>query len=478
MAAEREGALKDIAGVSGAQPVFTPDLLKTLNWAAIHYVAPVSVLLAKATPPNLPKKTIEIDSPGLAEIDCGHPLGEIAKSVARGVRRPTQVIVGPWQKLEWISCLSTLVRAGRSVAVIAASAAEVRRIAAAARLALGGPIVTIAGDDDASLTRCWEQSQNAGQVIVGTPRISTWQAGALGLVVVLEEARRAMKDRQTPTLHVREIVRSRSLLEGVTAVFFGPTPSVEVLASGAQVAHVGTRAWPLVEVIDRSDEAPGSGLLSDSVLAALRGNRDREEKAFVLTSHNMSQPIREEVSGRLGPGADDAVLVGTERDLASLGPTSLTVASNPDGMLLSRSYRSSEETLRLLARLANAVSPGTGHRMMVQTREPGSDLIQTLRRGDPVPYLERVLVERARADVPPSTSMLAVELRGLVPDDVPASLTAISDVSVLGPLDIDDGKRWLLQGELRQARRELRALVGRWRDKGATVRIDSDPIDL
>ena len=116
--------------------------------------------------------------------------------------------------------------------------------------------------------------------------------------------------------------------------------------------------------------------------------------------------------------------------------------------------------------------------MMVQTREPGSDLIQTLRRGDPVPYLERVLVERARADVPPSPSMLAVELRGLVPDDVPASLTAIPDVSVLGPLDIDDGKRWLLQGELRAARRELRALVGRWRDKGATVRIDSDPIDL
>jgi hypothetical protein len=74
--------------------------------------------------------------------------------------------------------------------------------------------------------------------------------------------------------------------------------------------------------------------------------------------------------------------------------------------------------------------------------------------------------------------MLAVELRGLVPDDVAASLTAIADVSVLGPLDIDDGKRWLLQGELRQARRELRVLVGRWRDKGATVRIDSDPIDL
>jgi primosomal protein N' len=147
-------------------------------------------------------------------------------------------------------------------------------------------------------------------------------------------------------------------------------------------------------------------------------------------------------------------------------------------MLLGRSYRSSEETLRLLARLANAVSPGSGHRMMVQTKKPESDLIQTLRRGNPVPYLERVLVERARGGVPPSTSMLAVELRGLVPDNVSASLEDIEEISVLGPLDIDDGKRWLLQGELRRARRDLRKLVGRWRDLGATVRIDSDPIDL
>jgi len=477
MAGGREGRLKDIAGVSGAQPVFTAGLLKTLIWAAGHYVAPVSVLLARATPPNLPKKTrpLEADPPG---IESDHPLAEVAKSVATGIRRPTQVIVGPWQKLEWVSSLATIVKAGRSVAVVAASAAEVNRVADAARSKLGETVVTIGGDDNASLTRSWEQAQQPGQVIIGTPRISTWRLGALGLIVVLEEARRAMKDRQTPTLHVREIVRSRSRLEGVTAVFFGPTPSVEVLASGAHVSHVGRRAWPLVEVIDRSDEAPGSGLLSESVVAALRGNQGRGGNAFLLTSHKMKDEIEKELSRRVGPDISDSVVVGTERDLAGLPPVSLVVASNPDGMLLSRSYRSSEETLRLLARLANAVSPGSGHRMMVQTKEPDSDLVQTLRRGDPVPYLERVLVERARAGVPPSTSMLAVELRGLVPDNVAESLAAIAQVSVLGPLDIDDGKRWLLQGDLGQARRKLRVLVGSWRDMGATVRIDSDPIDL
>ena len=391
MAEGREGRLKDIAGVSGAQPVFTPDLLKTLNWAAGHYVAPVSVLLARATPPNLPKKTGPLDSDP-SEIESDHPLAEVAKSVAKGTRRPTQVIVGPWQKLEWVSSLASIVKAGRSVSVVAASAAEVNRIVDVARPTLGEALVTMGGDDDASLTRSWEQSQQPGRVIIGTPRISIWQIRALGLIVVLEEARRAMKDRQTPTLHVREIVRSRSRLEEVTAVFFGPTPSVEVLASGAHVSRVGRRAWPLVEVIDRSDEAPRKSLLSESVIAALRGNQNRGGDAFVLTSHKMKDEIEKELSRRLGSNISDSVAVGAERNLAGLRPVSLTVASNPDGMLLSRSYRSSEETLRLLARLANAVSPGSGHRMMVQTKDPESDLMQTLRRGDPMPYLERVLV--------------------------------------------------------------------------------------
>ncbi len=476
MAEGKEGRLKDVSGVSGGQPVFNADLLKTLSWAAFHYVAPVSVLLAKATPPNLPKKTKKPDTFDLREPKCDHPLIEVARSIARGSRRPTQVIVGPWQKLEWISCLAPILESGRSVAVTAASAAEVDRIAKVAEPILGSAITAIG--DDASLTRSWEQCQQPARLVLGTPRIATWQIRDLGLIVVLEEARRAMKDRQTPTLHVREIVRSRSLLEGVTSVFFGPTPSVEVLATGSQVSKVGTRAWPLVEVIDRSDDAPGIGLLSEPVIAALGGNHMRGGESFVLTSHKMSDQIENELNRRLGSDIAGSVIVGTERDLAGLGAVSLTVASNPDGMLLGRSYRSSEEALRLLARLANAVAPGTGNRMMVQTKSPDSDLIQTLRRGDPVPYLERVLVERARAGAPPSVAMLAVEVRGLVPDGVSDSLTALDQVSVLGPLDIDEGRRWLLQGDLRQARRDLRPLVGRWRDLGATVRIDADPIDL
>ena len=114
----------------------------------------------------------------------------------------------------------------------------------------------------------------------------------------------------------------------------------------------------------------------------------------------------------------------------------------------------------------------------MQTVRPDSLLVTTMRRGDPIPYLERVLVERARDGSPPSTEMIAVEIRGDVPDDAAADLVAIPGAVVLGPMAVDDGQRWLLTGKLGEARLELRRLVGRWRDKGATVRVDADPIDV
>ncbi|MBW3666295.1 MAG: hypothetical protein KY394_01740, partial [Actinobacteria bacterium] len=70
-------SLKDVAGVSGEAPIFDEGLFRSLVWMSTHYVAPLSVLLSKATPPNLPRapKTIP-EHPGGESGD--HPLGDIA----------------------------------------------------------------------------------------------------------------------------------------------------------------------------------------------------------------------------------------------------------------------------------------------------------------------------------------------------------------------------------------------------------------
>jgi primosomal protein N' len=178
--------------------------------------------------------------------------------------------------------------------------------------------------------------------------------------------------------------------------------------------------------------------------------------------------------------SDALVTVGTERDLAVLGDVSLTVAADVDGMLTGAGYRTSEEALRQLARLASVLVPGKGSRLMLQTSRPDSLLVTTMRRGDPIPYLERVLVERAREGFPPSSEMIAVEIRGEVPEDASDNLMGLAELGavVLGPMDVEEGRRWLLTGKLGKTRLELRGMVGRWRDRGATVRVDVDPIDV
>ena len=89
------------------------------------------------------------------------------------------------------------------------------------------------------------------------------------------------------------------------------------------------------------------------------------------------------------------------------------------------------------------------------------------------------MVERAREGFPPSTELVAVEVRGHAPADAGADLAALGpDVILLGPMPVEGGQRWLLTGKLGRVKNGLRSVVGRWRDKGATVRVDADPIDL
>jgi primosomal protein N' len=192
-----------------------------------------------------------------------------------------------------------------------------------------------------------------------------------------------------------------------------------------------------------------------------------------------------ELNRRLGANAaglhptDRLVAVGTERDLTSLEPVPLVVAVDVDGLMLGHNYRTSEEALRILARLANCVEPGHGRRMMAQTSSPEAALLSVLRRGDPIPYQEEVLAERVRLGFPPATEMLAIEVRGeLDPGRVGRDLDTLEEATILGPATTAHGERWLLQGDLRAARAALRPLVQSWREAGGTVRVDSDPIDL
>jgi primosomal protein N' (replication factor Y) len=518
--------------------VFDADLLKSLDWAATHYVAPVAILLDRSAPPNLPKSIGSLPGAPVDERQVQHPLTSVVLAAAEGKRRPVTAIATGSHSTDWLGALAPVLNAGKSALVIAATATEVDALAEAARFGFGDRVVKVAGDAPNSVTRAWEAVQGPGRLLIGTPRVATWLVAGLALAVVIEEGRRAMKDRQTPTIHVRDLMTTRSRVEGFALVFIGPTPSLEVIAAGGEVTRATPRAWPLVEVVDRGDDPPGSGYLSERTIAGLRSAASAGRRSFVFTHvraaeasmrctqcrrvrrceqcgsrlgrteacgrcgapvgacphcgssafeemGSVPERLSSEINRRLGQEVSGVhptgrpVSVGTERDLAGLDGMGLVVAADADSLMLGHDYRAGEEALRILARLANTLETGPGRRMIVQTSIPDSDLMTTLRRGDPIPYLEAQLSERAQTGLPPASEIIAVELRGegsTLEADV--DIRALGTAMVLGPAVMADRSRWLLQGSLGPVRLALRPLVQGWRERGWTVRVDSDPIDL
>lgn len=172
--------------------------------------------------------------------------------------------------------------------------------------------------------------------------------------------------------------------------------------------------------------------------------------------------------------------VGSESDLAGLEAQDLTVAVDADGLILGPHYRSSEEAMRILARLAGKVA-GRASRCLVQTYLPGHPVMTALRKGDPLPFLEAELEQRRRFGFPPAGELVVVETRGSLPDGSDTWMKeAVAGATVMGPVTRNNGAvRWLLQGsDLTKARHNLRSVVQKWRDAGVTVRIDVDPLEL
>lgn len=537
LASSREGKLKDLLGVSGDSPVFDRSLLKSLRWAATHYVAPVSVLLEKAAPPTLPGKT-STDKPRVPgrtpESDSG-VVGFVADAIARR-RRPVTAYATHWADAKWGEMLAPFREDVGSCLVVLPTFREAGAVASLLAESLADKVVLVPEGNGAEVTRAWERANSESTVLVGTPRTSYWSIADLVMAVVFEEGRRAMKDRQTPTVHVRDLLRTRARVEGFALLFVGPTPSVELIAAGAEMITVD-RPWGLVEVVDRREDPPGSGFLSERSVAALRSTLSKGGRGFVFThlragdssfrcvkcravrlcrtcgSHvgrhqacprcgtvagpcvycggegfesmgTIPSRLVREIAGKLGGDRvgeiEDArpVTVGTERDLAGLSGLALAIAVDVDALSHGQNYRASEEALRVLARLVGTVGRGRGFRTILQTSEPESPLVAALRRAQPIPYLEEVLARRARDGFPPASEMMAIETRSVDPGIASSLLQDLAPGMVLGPVENQGRHRWLIQGALGPLKADLRAAVGRLRDSGATVRVDVDPIDL
>ena len=525
--------LRDVLSVSGDVPAFDDRLLGALRWASARYVAPLSALLSKASPPNVPRRATVGGYPPVQRPPDSE-MGGLGEA-GRGSR--SVVFVGRLPEAALTALASQQAAGNRTVVVVAPTTREAAEAAAMLTGHLGERVV-VGGShlSGAAATQSWvAAATRPGTVLVGTREVAAWPLAAAGMAVVLGEGRRGMKDKATPTVHARDLLAKRAATERFAVVLADLVPTAEALSRAAAVVSAGTRTWGLVEVVDRRADAQGVGLLADRTTAALRAAMAEGRRVFVFTDRRVTtmrcvrcRAIRRCVACGAAPGGGNEcrrcgapiggcaecdgrrfealgagmarvtaevgrivgagavgevgsgrpVEVGTERDLPGL-KTDLTIVIDADGPLMAPTYRAAEDALRLIARAVAAAGVGRGRRALIQTSAPDHAMFAALRKGDPVPFVREESERRAALGFPPGGEILVVEATGAPDRGTDLAAEIGHRASVLGPAELGDSLRWLIQGrDLTATRVVLRAVVGRWRESGARVRVDADPIDL
>ena len=467
--------LKPLSSVSGDAPVFDSHLLSVCRWAAHYYVTPLSTILARTAPPNAPRvpEALPIGSlPPPARVD--HPAGRLGEDAAAGRRRrPGCLLMNPAGE-EWVRpLLGPVLGAGRSVMVVVPTVLEEERVTSLVQGVYPDRVLGASSRHSARRrTAAWGHlATREGLALVATPAATLWPIARPGLLIVVEDGRRAHQSRQSPTVGTRRLLRERSIREGGLLVSLGPFPSVDFMALGPDLHHSRSRRrlWPHIEVVDRRTPGP-LNLFHPLTLSAVR-SAAQEGGAFVFAHRRGYAPamrcatcrtlrrcpdcggraaqgdvcqrcgaglgpcrkcgqgyfeplgagverVRSELRRRFGAdwvggeGDGAPITVGTEAALAGAGIFDLVVVVDADGLFYAPHYRADEEALRIMVRLAGRLSEGAGRRLLVQTSSPGHRVLAALRKGDGTGFLQDELDRRIETGFPPQGQLMALEIRG------------------------------------------------------------------
>jgi primosomal protein N' (replication factor Y) len=174
-----------------------------------------------------------------------------------------------------------------------------------------------------------------------------------------------------------------------------------------------------------------------------------------------------EVSSRtVDVNLDAPVLVGTEAVLHRLRGAGTVVFLDFDQELLAPRYRASEQALALLARASRLVGGRGRGRIIVQTRQPGSEVIDAALHADPGRLAAADGERRSALGLPPATAL------ALVSGQSAERYVAALDTGAVDVLGSDDG-RWLVRAP--DHRVLCDALAAAPRPTGR-LRIEVDPL--
>jgi primosomal protein N' (replication factor Y) (superfamily II helicase) len=280
--------LKPIAMVSGYGP--SGDVISLARWAAWRWCGPFRAVMRTASPPLVVR---HLPSPrhgrrgGVADPVATALLREAAAELAASPLEgdPAPVTTAASSTVDTATSLTVpaddaaprLLRfppcASRVPVIVAAAemgptlvvlpSVDTARVFAA-RLRTHGLTVAVIPDD-------WAAAAGGVDVVIGA-RTTVWATCPdLCSIVILDEHDESLQDERSPTWVARDVAIERARRLRIPCLLVSPSPSIAAIESATPVRSVSRLAerdgWPLVEIVDRSEEEPWKTSLISSPLA-------------------------------------------------------------------------------------------------------------------------------------------------------------------------------------------------------------------
>jgi primosomal protein N' (replication factor Y) len=264
--------LQPIAASSGFGP--PASVVSLAEWAAWRWAGPLSSFLGTASPERnvraLPvgRGVAAASASGRAAAEgsaaaasapgpvTGAGSGE-ADTIIDQALGAGHAVVRLAPGLDPVLLVEAIIRRRDRVLVVAPSHQRVDQIAARLR-GSGTPV--------AVLPNGWADAAAGAPVVVGT-RIAAWApTETLGAVLVIDAHDEAYREERAPTWSAVDVLIERARRDNAPCVLVTPCPTVSLL-EGVTLVHtsraVERRGWPPVEVVDRREDDPRTGLFSE-----------------------------------------------------------------------------------------------------------------------------------------------------------------------------------------------------------------------
>jgi primosomal protein N' (replication factor Y) len=441
--------LLDVVAVVAAGP--QPDVVALSEWVAWRWSGPRAAVLRSASAPN------RVAPDAVRARAAADPTGgaDRAAPVTRVIRQPPL--------LDRRAQVGALCAESGSTIVCVADAGRSRALAS--YLSAQGRTVALmhSFEADAARTESWRRAAQGGCIVVGGRIAALAPVPDLAVAIVVDDADEALQEERSPTWHARDVLAERARRAGAPFVVCSPVPTVEALVAAGDTHPVERPApdveaggWPRVHVVDRREEPPGSGLLSEALATALhhagglavcvlnRRGRFRllvcascqhllrwdrpDERPLVCPECGATKlkvlragvtRVREELEA-LVPGArvaevdtataavpDADIVIGTEavlhRAAVRRRRPALVAYLDLDQELLAPRYRAAAQAHWLLTRGAQLLAgrPRRESLLLVQTRIPDHVVVQAMVHGDPAPVAAAEIEYRRTLAYPP-----------------------------------------------------------------------------